>query len=441
MDKDWSQLSPNEKRERRFEKWLSTKDIQFNGPEAKQRYIERVRRFIKVIKLEEPDRVPVMLPVGNLPLQEAGITLKEAMYDNEKLFKAYLDFFHKFKGDNYASPRLISCGKASDIMDSKMNKYPGHGLPDDAIASQFVEGEYMKANEYDIFLNDLSDFCFRYYLPRAMGTLEPFQTFPPLSHMLGFPTMFLRPASNPQVQSALQAIIDYGIELAKWQKKLMEFNQMALAEGYPPFMGGFCHAPFDLLGDTLRGTKGIIMDMYRQPDKLHQALKKLTTLNIDVGLRYANVSKSPIVVFPLHKGDDTFMSDEQYKEFYWPTLKDVIMRLVEEGVVPMLFAEGRYNNRLKTIKDLPRGSVIWHFDRTDMFKAKEVLRDRACIMGNVPTSMLITGKPEKVKEYCRQLIKVCGKGGGFILAGGASIDTGNTDNLHAMTEAVFEYGV
>ena len=146
-------------------------------------------------------------------------------------------------------------------------------------------------------------------------------------------------------------------------------------------------------------------------------------------------------MFPLHKGDDTFMSDAQYREFYWPTFRRVIMGLVEEGVVPMLFAEGKYNTRLEIIKDLPEGSVIWYFDQTDMARAKEVLGNISCLMGNVPTSLLCTGTPDAVKKYCRRLIETAGRGGGFILAGGAMVDRCNPDNLHAMTDAVFEYGV
>ena len=135
------------------------------------------------------------------------------------------------------------------------------------------------------------------------------------------------------------------------------------------------------------------------------------------------------------------MSDRQFTKFYWPTLKKVVLGLIEEGCVPMLFAEGKYNNRLEIIKDLPSGKVMWHFDQTDMFRAKEILGDVACIAGNVPSSLLYTGTPKAVKEYCRELIEVCGKGGGFILTGGASIDKGDPDNLRVMIEAVQEYGV
>jgi len=434
-------LTSEQKREQRFERWLAANNTEFNSPEAKKAYEERVRRFIKVIKLEKPDRVPVILPAGSFPLYYAGMTLKEAMHDNQRLCQAYRKFNEEFESDTYAGPMMVPSAKASEIINTLTVKWPGHGLPDDASMVQFVEGEYMKADEYDIFLEDLTDFCLRYYLPRSIGALAPFANFPPTPHILGMANRFLMPAVFPQVQAAYQAIVDYGKETAKWMTPLLQFDREVTAEGYPSLFGGQSHAPFDILADTLRGTKGILLDLYRQPDKILAAVDKITRMNIDCGLAGIDQSGKPIVFFALHKGDDTFMSKKQYEKFYWPTFRKVILGLVEEGAVPLLFAEGSYNNRLDIIRDLPRGKVIWYFDRTDMFQAKKVLGDTACIAGNVPASVLCTGTPRQVKEYCRKLIEVCGEGGGFILTGGASIDKGDPNNLRAMTEAVMEYGI
>jgi len=441
MERNRTELTPDEKRADRFKRWLSPPDVGFSSPEAEESYKKRVTRFIKAIRLEEPDRVPVILPAGSFPIYHAGMTLKEVMYDNKKLCQAYRNFFREFEADTFSSPGMVPSGRASEIINSLSSRWPGHGLPDDASMQQFVEGEYMKADEYDIFLNDLSDYCLRYYLPRTLGALAPFANFSPLPFILGMPNRFLAPAVMPEVRAAFQAVVDYGKEMAEWLVPIAEFNLEALQAGYPSFFGGQSHAPFDILADTLRGTRGIFMDMYRQPHKLLKAMEILTPMNIDCGLQMANNSGIPMVFFALHKGDDTFMSDKQYEKFYWPTLRKVIMGLIAEGCVPYLFAEGRYNNRLKAISDLPKGKVVWYFDQTDMFKAKEILGDTACIAGNVPASLLRTGTPRAVKEYCRKLIEVCGKGGGFILTGGASIEKGNPDNLRAMVEAAEECGV
>ena len=67
MEKEWARLTPEEKREERFKRWLSPPDVEFSSPEAEKAYKRRVTRFIKAIKLEEPDRVPVMTPAGFLP--------------------------------------------------------------------------------------------------------------------------------------------------------------------------------------------------------------------------------------------------------------------------------------------------------------------------------------------------------------------------------------
>jgi uroporphyrinogen-III decarboxylase len=434
-------LTPEEKREQRFERWLNPEEVQFANEQAKKKYQERVNRFIKVIKLEKPDRVPFILPAGNFPLYYSGMTLKDGMHDNERLIQAYRKFLADFESDTFSSPLMVGCAKAAEIINPLNLRWPGHGLPDSASMPQFVEGEYMKADEYDLFLEDLSDFCLRRYLPRSIGALAPFAHFSPTPYILGMANRFLGPAIMPQVRAAYQAIIDYGVLTSTWMGPLLKFNHEATAAGYPTFFGGQSHAPFDILADTLRGTKGILLDMYRQPEMVLKAMEKIVRMNIDVGLEGINMSGKPIVFFALHKGDDTFMSTRQYEKFYWPTFRKVILGLIEDGAVPLLFAEGKYDNRLEIIKDLPRGKVVWYFDRTDMFEAKKILGDTACISGNVPASLLITGTPKAVKEYCRKLIEVCGEGGGFILTGGASIDKGDPNNLRAMTEAVMEYGV
>jgi uroporphyrinogen-III decarboxylase len=135
------------------------------------------------------------------------------------------------------------------------------------------------------------------------------------------------------------------------------------------------------------------------------------------------------------------MSEKQFLTFYWPYLKRVILGCAEEGLVPVLFAEGGYNTRLEIIRDLPKSKVIWHFDQTDLTRAKKILGDNACIMGNIPTSLLITGRPDDVKAYCRNLIETAGKDGGYIMAPGATADDSRVENLRAMMDAAKEYGV
>ena len=94
-----------------------------------------------------------------------------------------------------------------------------------------------------------------------------------------------------------------------------------------------------------------MLDMYRQPKKILAAMDRLVPIAIDQGVRGAHGANNPFVFIPLHKGADGFMSNDGFKKFYWPTLKAVLLGLIEAGTVPYLFVEGGYNQRLDIITD------------------------------------------------------------------------------------------
>jgi uroporphyrinogen-III decarboxylase len=438
---NWEKLTWQEKREERFKRWLSP-DVKFKSQEAERLYKERTTRFIKAIKLEEPDRVPCALPSGVFPVVYAGYTLKEVMYDFEKLKKAYLKFIAEFDMDSYTGPSLVFPGKALEITDHRLHKWPGHGLPDKATMYQFVEKEYMKEDEYPALLGNPADFWWRVFLPRVVGAFEPFRKLPPMGGMMGIPIPFYAAMADPEIEAAFKKMTEAGQEVVRWQKVIAELNLASLAAGIPTLRGGgMGGAPFDSIVDMLRGTHGMVMDMYRQPERMHEAMERAVPGTIRGAVAAADASGCPVCFMPLHKGEEGFMSPQQFETFYWPTFRRVLMGMVEEGVVPMPFAEGRYGARLEIIKEMPRSAVVWIFEDTDMARAKKVLGGTAGIAGNVPSSVFHTKTPGEVKEYCRRLIETCAPGGGYILTGAAGMNEGNPDNLRAMMAAVKEYGV
>lgn len=135
------------------------------------------------------------------------------------------------------------------------------------------------------------------------------------------------------------------------------------------------------------------------------------------------------------------MSNKQFEIFYWPTLKKSIEALVDKGYTPNIFFEGEYTSRLEYLLELPKGKVIGLFDRSDMARVKEVLGNHICIAGNVPPSLLQAGTVQEVKDYCKWLIDVVGKDGGYIMAPGCSVDEVEPENLKAMVDFTKEYGV
>jgi hypothetical protein len=440
-EKTWKELSPEEKREERFKRWLSPKNVTFPSAHVEAGYRERVTRFIKAITLQKSDRVPVILPAGVSPAYHAGSTLKTVMYNYDELKRAWLTFMDQFECDTLASPGVVPSGRALEVIDSRITRWPGHGLGDDVRSQQFVEGEYMTAEEYGPFMKDPRDFLMRSFLPRAAGAFGGFRKLKPSTLPMTIPLVYASQFGDPDVQASFEALLAAGREVRKWQAAVGEVAMAGFAHGLPSFYGGMSGAPFDFIGDSLRGTKGIMMDMYRRPETLLEAMEVVTPLLVEDGVNGADAVGCPIVFIPLHKGTGGFMSQEQFEKFYWPTLKKVMLGLIDEGCVPLPFAEGDYGARLETISDMPKGTVVWHFEAMDMAKAKQIVGQTACIMGNVPVSLLCTGTATQVKEACRRLIETCAPGGGYILAGAASVGEASPDNLRAMTEAVREFGV
>lgn len=440
---EWKSLSPDEKMNRRFEAWLAAPGIEFVSPQAEKDYKTRVRRFTDAMRLKKtPDRVPVSPNLANFAPAYCGYTDLDLMTDPNKAVEVAMRCTVDFQLD-----AVLAVGgypaRSLEILDWKLFNWPGHGVSENA-GYQFLEGEYMTADEYDAFIDDPSDFWWRTYLPRITGALEPLKMLSPSTYYNGataIPANLSRYAL-PEIQSALAKLGEAGKLVLDWQQKTMPVSRKLNEMGFPSYYGSSAEAPFDIMGDALRGTRGIVMDMYRHPDKLLEAMGKVTKMMIKMGVSAARLGNSPVCMMPLHKGADGFMSDGQFRKFYWPSLKDVCLGLIEEGIVPLLFAEGGYNTRLEVIRDLPRGKTIWYFDYTDMSRAKETLGNTACIQGNVPLSLLEVGTPEDVETYCRKLIDTAGKDGGFILSpGGVMGRSSKTENVRTMLKCAREYGV
>lgn len=436
-------MSPAEKREARFQTWSVAEGVRFESPEAKTSYNAAVARFKDVVYMEKaPDRVPVLAFGTFMQPQLYGVTPYEAMYDPEKMLSAQLNFLRDYMPDYYVTPALIGCGKVFDILDYKQYKLPGHGISKTSVY-QYVEGEYMLADEYPALIQDPTDFWVRTLMPRAYGALDPLKMIAPFTDMweVVLVSAQMIPFGIPPVQNALKALVDAGNEAMAWIQKVVAFEMQARGMGFPGCFGGATKAPFDILSDTLRGTRALMVDMYRQPDMVLKAVERITPLAISQGVRGATAAGCPVVFIPLHKGADGFMSDAQFKEFYWPSLKAVILGLATEGCVPFCFCEGSYNTRLEYLKELPKASCMWIFDRTDMAKAKEAIGDKICIGGNVSSGLILTGTPEQVKAYCRKVIDIAGKGGGYFMCTGTAMDEGKANTIHAMIDATKEYGV
>jgi uroporphyrinogen-III decarboxylase len=225
---------------------------------------------------------------------------------------------------------------------------------------------------------------------------------------------------------------------------LLAVGQLTSEYGVPAMYTTAAVTPFDLLGNTLRGTRGIMTDMYRNPEKLIRACDAMTPMAVKLATTGIAGGSAPFTIIPLHKGADAFMSLEQYKKFYWPSFKKLLLGIIDVGMIPFCLVEGSYDSRLSFIADeggLPEKRTAWLFDQTDMKSANEKFGSWACIGGNVPASLFVTGTPSEMDEHCKKLIDDMAPGGGYFLAPGAVINDAKNENVHAYLESTKKYGV
>lgn len=416
--------------------WADGEGLDFVDEEAGELYRERTDRMLTVLRGDEPDRVPVHLMADFLAGHLADVSFEEMMYDGEKTTEAYRHFIDIFDPDfNPVFP--VPSGRVFDRLGYNLYDWPGDGLGPDS-GYQANEDEYMKPEDYQELIQNPDGFFLRRYYPRVFEALEGFENFPlfSLGTEMGFGVAGYVPFGTEPLQEALEALQEAGEEAMQWQQTVGAVALEANARGYPSVAGGLSKAPFDVVGDTLRGTREIMIDMRKRPEQVKAAAEALVPEMVKLAVSSAETTRVPFVMFVLHKGADSFMSKDDYREFYWPTLKTVMEQVMDEGIVPWMFAEGSYEERLDILaEDHPDGKVIWHFDQTDMGLAKEKLGDVATIAGNVPTGVLKTGTPEKVQNYCEDLVETAGPDG-FILTPGATVYRASEENLRAVVESV-----
>jgi uroporphyrinogen-III decarboxylase len=218
------------------------------------------------------------------------------------------------------------------------------------------------------------------------------------------------------------------------------FIRESASLGRPGYAETFAKAPFDFLTDTFRQKKTTLLDVIRHPQRLMEAMEAIIPLEIEMVRNGLDNSDNPLVFMPLHTGSDPFLSPEQFERFYWAPLKRVLMGIIEAGGVPLAFAEGSYQTRMDYFLDLPKGSMVWMIDRTDMAKLKRKVGHHACLVGNVPAYMFLSDDQGPIRAYCRKLIDEVGPGGGFMLSSGTALDEAKGAMLRAMIETAMEYG-
>ena len=413
------------------------------GKSPEELLVERSTRIKTAYAMGQPDRVPISLGLGYFSAELAGVSHADLYRDWDLQTRVLVEAAKRYGPDETLGPWHDP--RPSTTLGDRMTKWPGWSLPDTS-SYQFAEQEFMKAEDYPAFLNDMSDFAIRTYLPRAFSELEGLAYLPPLGMSLfGYYNIILGlPALGaPPIQKAFEAIQKAAGEQAAWIGMSVTQAQALSAIGVPPvtWLGALTEAPFDFMSDTLRGMRGIFLDLRQRPDQLLLAEKKVLDFQVEYAITTCRMLGNPYTFIPLHRGSDGFMSIEQFEKFYWPQLEEMQLRLIDAGITPVVYYEGIWDQRVEYLARLPKGKTVGMFQNSNMPLVKETAGEAMCIVGGMPNSLVRSGPASAIRDKTQELCETLGKGGGYVMATYVNeLEGCDPDMVQVWVDATKEYG-
>jgi hypothetical protein len=282
---------------------------------------------------------------------------------------------------------------------------------------------FMRPDEYDALIADPTGFLLNVWLPRvSRDVVPPGAPATARSHL-----SFLKGG-----MALLQYFSAFGTQAARLRSEA----------GTVSAISGILKAPFDILGDKLRGYMGLTRDMRTQPEKVRRACEALQPHLLHVALGGADPAGQVPIGFWMHRGCVPFVTPAQFESHYWPTLAPIITELWRRGHQTLFYAEGDWSRHLERFAALPDQSIVYHVDRGDLASTHRTLGCKFCLSGGLPNTLLSYGTPDDVRTACRHIIATVARDGGYILDASAIIQNdARTENLRVLTDYAREHGV
>ncbi len=387
----------------------------------KSEYQAKERRVITAIEmLKEPDRVPTSTGGLNFfPAKYTGITCAEYMFDAKKMKYAFMKTIEDYNFDLIFPSFMLSMGRV--ITASKLNLFriPGRDLTINS-GYQFNEIERLKQEEYKEFLERGMDFMIDTIVPRTSGIfqMKPYKRFPYLGRVVFEGLKFISTATN----------------------LLAEVK----AKGQYNLMTGVAFPPFDIMSFVFRDLSALTRDMMKKETKsqLLELIKRIEPWLTTFLSALPQMNGSTGIFFPSERAFS--LSPKQFEQFYWPTLKKMIISFVKAGDIPFLVWEQDVAHLVHFLLELPKSisrRCCFMCDTSDIFKVHKILDGHMSIMANVPLSTMCVGSPKDVEQYCEKLFTELKPGGGLILSSALGIpDEAKPENVRAMVNYALKYG-
>lgn len=337
-----------------------------------------LERCQAVIRHQIPDRVPVDLHNFLATVHYAGLPMARALQDGELLAEAQLKFWRDFGQDML----LVENGVVAEAQAC------GCGV------EYFDDGPPRVA---------------RHILAEGLDRIDQLEVPDPFT--------------TPPMDQVLKAV-----------------RILAREVGDRVFIMGRADQGPGALALALRGYERFVLDLalFEQPELIHQVLD----FCVRVQTRYALALREAGAHGTATGGlGVSLLSPELYRSVEQPYERRFIQAVNQPDFPAALHICGDATPILEDM--VATGAPILELDyKTDLHRAKEVLRGRAALLGPVNPELLWRAGPGEVEEVAREALELLAPGGGFILGPGCALgyDT-PADNIHALIETACKYGV
>lgn len=188
-----------------------------------------------------------------------------------------------------------------------------------------------------------------------------------------------------------------------------------------------------VLAALIRGISEFMMDMFDKPDKCHRLLEIAT----ETLLAYLDMQKKALgSLAAVFLCDDIsgLLSPALFKEFFLPYTARIFREHADSLTIY------HCDSDMHNLTDLApeTGARAFHMGfMHDMAFLKRSIGRRICLIGNVaPVAVLMRESRDKVLEASFRCIEEAAAGGGFVLSSGGVIDRGTPpENIDALVEA------
>lgn len=390
---------------------------------------ERAEIFDKVYSGQIPKRVPVELSLAfEASLQYAvdtkvvpeGKTRRDLYWEPDSWYAVLDKANQDFYSDSMITAGAIRLPILYQILDAKCINMSDSGV------MQHPEVHCLEPEEYDEFIKDPMYFMMEVLMPRLYRALD---TTPGRRAMV--------------MAEALKANSDQMAALGK------TYGQLREKYGFPATAAGRSTAPFDYMADFLRSFSNINKDMRRCPEQLLAACDAIVPMMIREGLgsNPKNHPKNYRITIPLHMG--SFISNQQFEKFWYPSMKKVMDGLVEFGAGVNLFVEDDWMRHMELLNTFT-GSIRYQFEKGDPVYIKKLFETQTpagsvhIINGFYKTDNLRYMDKQGVVDEAKKLLDIVAVGGGYVFGfdkGLFSVEEPVASNMQVLAEYVRDNAV